>query len=491
MKKIIAISLVAILAVGSVFAAPAFSGKFATELAYDLGEHRLAFDNGVKSEIKAAFDLSTEKVNEGDIYATLKAELKLELKNSYTDEDKYEKIKLDSDVTFKLTEASINGQGWSVGILNASSLPSYAKGFETYNDGDDSVDSTMAEIKGVPGVNFTVDGIVKGGVGIDYDFDEDASKSALAWAATDGLAFGDVTVDAGVGLVKKAGSGFFNIGIGAKAGYATDLFTVSVASDTFTGISTKEGVDSTFDMDVTANVTYDNLLDATVYYATEAKLGEVAYDATAPKVSFTLVDDYAMSFKDMTGETEYPLISGIGRGYYVNLFNIMSSEVPADVTSIAIASENYLATKVAFDLNAFDVPVSFTLAGLDLVNNPYFDLEAKATVADVEITAFGGYQALIVEEDLFANVFHVGADAAYTFAPVGKLSAGVTYVGYLADAEGAEVMNALTLKAGLVNDTLISGATLEAGYESGNLIKDNMFMAQSFGKIYAKATIAF
>ena len=143
-------------------------------------------------------------------------------------------------------------------------------------------------------------------------------------------------------------------------------------------------------------------------------------------------------------------------------------------------------------MNAFNVPVKLTLAAMDLVNNPYFDLEAYAEVAGFEITGFGGYQALIndAEDKIAFNNLHVGAKVAYTIEPVGKLSASTTFLTQLSTEDGVDPVNAMSLELALENTTLVSGATLKAGYKTANIIDDDSF-AQDKGEIYVSATIEF
>ena len=162
-------------------------------------------------------------------------------------------------------------------------------------------------------------------------------------------------------------------------------------------------------------------------------------------------------------------IKGLGRGF------------------IALSGEDYLSAKVGFDMNAFDVPVKLTLAAMDLVNNPYFDLEAATSVVGFDIKAFAGYQYL---KDIHKmNSIHVGAEVAYTIEPVGKLSAKTTFLTVI--PEEGDAANAMSLELGLENTTLVSGATLKAGYKTANFIDNSAIMAQIKGEVYVSATIEF
>ena len=487
MKKTIAILLVAILAVGSVFALDAnLSGKFTSKLAYDLEDNWLHFTEP-DNALDLTLELTTATENEGDIYASVKAEMKLLWETdgdettgkAQTEDDLFAKDPADEpgdfsfvalnndDSKFEITEAAIYGNGWNLSILKAAEMSKYANGWETYNDGDDNVDlKAPVNYKNDLGVTFTLDNIVKAGFSVDAKFDENAGKNFLAWASTDDLNFGGVTVNAAAGITKVAASNYAYIGLGAQVGYANDTFSVTVGSDMSIGAPTEKDLDATFDFDLAANFSFANMVTVDAYYATDS---ELAGD-DAP------IDTYEIDGTIGFGATK-STIDGIERGFVNNNEKIV---------------KDYLSAKVGFDLNAFDVPVAFTLVGMDLVNNPYFDLEAKANVAGFEITAFGGYQALMEDDELAANAFHVGGKVAYTIEPVGKLSAGATYLGTLADYDGAELMSALGLEVALENTTLVSGATLKAGYKTANILdgKNAMFTADA-GEVYVQATIEF
>ena len=158
--------------------------------------------------------------------------------------------------------------------------------------------------------------------------------------------------------------------------------------------------------------------------------------------------------------------------------------------------EDYLSAKVSFDMNAFDVPVALTLAAMDIVNNPYIDLEAAVAVAGFDIKAYAGYQYL---DDIFkSNAIHVGANVAYTIEPVGKLSVGSTFATVLLNKDEIgldDAFNAMSLELALENTTLVSGATLKAGYKTWNLLDNEIggikLETADMGEVYVSATIEF
>ena len=469
MKKTIAILLVAIMAVGFVFADATLSGKFTSKLAYDIDENKLAFSEP-DNALDVNFSLSSGSANEDDIYAVIKGELTLIYESDKGGDlaDGVESFINSDDSKFEITEASINGQGWKLSILKADEMPKYATGWETYNDGDDSIDlAAPAEYKDPVGLTLTLDNLLKAGVAMDIDFDKDASKNALAWVSTNDLNFAGVVVNGAVGVKKVAGSGVTYVGLGLEAGYENDTLSATVGSDMSIGIPTKDEIDATFDLDVAANVNFADMVTVDAYYASKTALSwdlETIADSTN-------LDTYGIEI-DFDALT----ISDLGRGF------------------LGLLVEDYLSAKVGFDLNAFDVPVALTLVGMDIVNNPYIDLEAAIAVAGFDIKAYAGYQHIADLEDILGkmNNIHVGAEVAYTIEPVGKLSASTTFLTVIPDVKDAEAMNAMSLELALENTTLVTGATLKAGYKTANIIGgDNALIAQDKGEVYVSATIEF
>ena len=478
MKKTIAILLVAILAVGSVFALDAsLSGKFTSQFAYDFDKNWVGFTEE-DNDLNLKLALSTATENEGDVYAVIKAEMNLAFETSGANgaaqtEDDLLKVGPDGtfvalnndDSKFEITEAAIYGNGWNLSILKAAEMPKYAKGWETYNDGYDTVDlKAPYAFKNDLGVTFAMDGLFQAGFSLDANLDENAGKSVLAWAATNDLSFGGVLVNASVGFGKKASDDFSYLGLGAQVGYATDTLSVKAGTDVSIGIPTEKDVDATIDADVAVNLNYADMVVADVYYATKTELAgaDAPLDAYQADISFDYISN------------KY-IIDDLSRGFF----------------AMGLI-EDYVSAKVAFDMNAFDVPVKLTLAAMDVINNPYFDLEAYAEVAGFEITGFGGYQALIddTDDEITSNNLHVGAKIAYTIEPVGKISATTTFLTMLLTEDGVDPVNAMSLEIGLENTTLVSGATLKASYKTATII-DGDNVEQVKGKAYVSATIEF
>ena len=141
MKKTIAILLVAVLAVSSVFAG--FSGKATVGLGYNWETKEYGFSNGTGFDVNV--DLSTAEagnVAEGDIYAGIKATMGVKVANqakldkgsafwnSKDDEAKNYGLGLFLDVA----EAYVAGENWKVSITGTQGATSYAKSFTTHKE---------------------------------------------------------------------------------------------------------------------------------------------------------------------------------------------------------------------------------------------------------------------------------------------------------------------------------------------------------------------
>ena len=127
---------------------------------------------------------------------------------------------------------------------------------------------------------------------------------------------------------KAAGEKTKNVGLSAKASYATDVLSASVTTDLGFAIADK----TTVGADVSANVKYD----------------------------FITVD-----------------------GYY-------TTKAPIDKDKNT--TENLLSVKVATDLNSFDVPVKLTLAGKNLVNKQNLSAEVEVVAVEgLTVKANGDY----------------------------------------------------------------------------------------------------
>ena len=131
MKKTIAILLVAVLAVSSVFAG--FSGKATVGLGYNWETKEYGFSNGTGFDVNV--DLATEeadKVAEGDIYAGIKATMGVKVANQagtkgslvWNSKDKAA-ANYGLGLFLKVAEAYVAGENWKVSITGTQGATSY------------------------------------------------------------------------------------------------------------------------------------------------------------------------------------------------------------------------------------------------------------------------------------------------------------------------------------------------------------------------------
>ena len=503
MKKTIAILLVAIMAVGSVFAA--FTGEASIGFGGNLDNGNFGF---IDKAAKVNFDIdlataSAEQIADGDIYASIKASFGLKLttgEKKYADGDLYDEswaVGIIADIT----EAKVAGENWYVSILGLSDAPNFAESaIDSYtvkknwdkfglerNDYDKAYNYGVAFEK-APGVEVGIFDYVFG-VGLlgDYDDDKDAKLEDKLdfslYAKTPEYNLSGIILQAGAvysyagdpveANVKNA------LGLSGKVGFANDTITATVAADM--GFNLEEEGKDVFDMDLAANFGW-NFITVDAYYATTAKSGETPNhdvdDPTATTPSYT---------------------------------------------------EDVLSMQAKFDLNAFDVPVAITASVKDVLKTVELGVKAEVTaVENLTITANAGYVINTYDaydkdydgDGIFMGQWKVGTDVAYDFG-FAKLSAGISaknigakafesdlpylssdiqkdYVAADSKSDYNALVNSVILgvSAGIETDSIIPGATLALKWENAddvlgiyqyNVKDDNTCL----GKITASCKIAF
>ena len=384
MKKTIAILLVAILAVSSVFAAFSGEAKLGFGGNFDSGEWGFIDKS---ANVNFNIDLATataEQIADGDVYASIKATFGLKLmtgEKKYGEGDPYNGLVVNDygtglpmglnsfgiGIIADITEAKVGGENWYVSILGVPDAPNFAESaidtytvegaYDKYGLARDDYDKAYnygVAFEKANGVEVNVYDYVFGlGLVGDYDdadtwkFEDDVALSVFA--KTPEYNFGGVIAQLG-GVYSYKGTATETknaIGVSGKIGFANDTLSASVATDMGFNLE-GDKFEDVFDMDVAANFNWSFLtLDA--YYATTATSGEEAKPIyTADKI------DWDNTEKSTT--------------------------------------ENVLSAQVKFDLNAFDVPVAITASAKDLLHK--VDLGVKAEVTPVEglkLTASAGY----------------------------------------------------------------------------------------------------
>ena len=516
MKKTIAILLVAILAVSSVFAA--FSGEAKIGFGGNLDNGEFGFIDK-SSNVKFDIDLATASVDqiaEGDIYASIKATLGLKLttgEKKYGDGDPWTSdIKNDNGgvelpIAFfgDITEAKVGGANWYVSILGLSDAPNFAKSaIDTYTvenaldkygmpreDFDKAYNYGVAFEK-APGVEVGVFDYVFG-LGLKGDYDdvknwdiEDKLQFSL-YAKTPEYNFSGVIAQFG-GVYSYKGIGVKDnpetknaVGLSGKVGFANDTLSATVATDM--GFNLEEKGKDVFDMDLAANFNW-SFLTVDAYYATTATVDEKVTPSA---------DDWDKTEK--------------------------------------IPGEDILSFQTKFDLNTFNVPVALTASVKDVLNTVELGVKAEVTaVENLTITANAGYVINTVDaydkdvndwakdNDVFMGQWKVGADVEYDFG-FAKVSGGIEaknlgYAKVLTDEsklsedvlkEAAKKNNydnylanqvVLGVSLGVETDSIIPGATLAVKWENADdLLGIYKYNADTdtynYGKITASCKIAF
>ena len=554
MKKTIAILLVAILAVSSVFAAFSGEAKLGFGGNFDSGEWGFIDKS---ANVNFNIDLATataEQIADGDVYASIKATFGLKLmtgEKKYGEGDPYNGLVVNDygtglpmglnsfgiGIIADITEAKVGGENWYVSILGVPDAPNFAESaidtytvegaYDKYGLARDDYDKAYnygVAFEKANGVEVNVYDYVFGlGLVGDYDdadtwkFEDDVALSVFA--KTPEYNFGGVIAQLG-GVYSYKGTATETknaIGVSGKIGFANDTLSASVATDMGFNLE-GDKFEDVFDMDVAANFNWSFLtLDA--YYATTATSGEEA--------------DPVFEYDAVTEEV---------------------TKVDWDNTKKS-TTENVLSAQVKFDLNAFDVPVAITASAKDLLHK--VDLGVKAEVTPVEglkLTANAGYVVDTIDaynkadwikstfgEDgtdkelndafkeeykgVFLGQWKFGLDAEYDFG-FAKVAAGVSlknagFKSFMSDTfdtdfekkvidkamdgdfkEMADYYNyyvnqvVLGMSASVSTTSIIPGAELKLAWENADdLLSIYQYNADddvyNFGKITASCKIAF
>ncbi len=494
MKKTIAILLVAILAVGSAFAA--FSGEASLGFGGNLDNGNFGFIDSA-AKVKIDFDLATataEQIADGDVYASIKGTLALKAYSGEESTPEFPDPDDNGQWTIRLladiTEAKIAGENWEVSILGLDDAPNYAKGFQTYTV-EDGIDkwgferadfdenyNTALPFEKATGIQATVYGF-KAGFGLLGDYDDKDT-----WEIKD-----NINVAALVETPEFDFNGFkFQVGgaysyesfeeldtnkhptsgpdwtktnalsVSAKAGYEKDALSVMAATDV--AFKFVENEDTTVDADVAVDVVYD-FLTVNAYYGTNPVTGKT------PNTANDAVDKY---FKE--------------------------------------TSEDMLSAQVKVDLNSFDVPVALTVGMNDIIATQAIVAKAEITAIEgLKLTVNGGYtidadgrvaapktvagdysRDIIKDKDRdLVGKWSAGLAAEYDMG-IAKVSAGISAEQKV--QKDAKVK--LGLNAAVESDSIIPGATLKLAWaDAEDVLKAENDGAKELGKITASIKMTF
>ena len=456
MKKIISIAFVALIAASTVFAG--ISGYSNLGFGFNSSNGKFGFNpaSALSVDIDIASD-SASNVGEGDVYAGISGSVALRLVdavgvdpsgndtgaveypyNAANDTNVYS-----VGVFAFINEAYVAGQDWKVAFGTKSSNPvDFAKSaIDTYKTAlKDAYDtpfwvkdanvSYKAPYTSNSGVNATVKGFTVGAGFVGTKGETDTTVGYTAYALTPDFAFGGANAKFGA-VVSKANKATANTPIGASAqiAFAQDAFSAKAAADF--GFENVDG-ENAVHFDVAGNVKYD-FVSADIYYVDYAKV-----------TTYSLVD-----WAPVKGSKEY---------------------------------ENLLSAKATLDLASFDVPVSLTIKGKDLINSQDLSASAKIAVSDaVKVTVGGGYN--IKSEKISAS-----AGVEYSAE---KFTASAD-VSFSIKGETKTLVPTVVVSS----DALINGATVELSWKPNtdgtNSTTTNLLDKDAdYGKFYATVKLGF
>ena len=512
MKKTIAILLVAVLAVSSVFAG--FSGKATVGIGANAETKEYGFTNGTGFDVNV--DLTTaesEKVAEGSIYAGVKATLGVKVANKAGAKgiylwDSADKGTYGAGLFLKVAEAYVAGENWKVSITGTQGSTSYAKSFTTHKEAvkdafgnettdtkdvaDDVTDAYFSFNK-APGVTVEYAGF-KASVGFNGSEDKNY-KAKISVPETINGKYTGTTVKEEVTIGK-----FFNYNVLVETpSFEFDGLTLQAA----VGASRK--VDNYGDAAFTYGKTADGkilLIDAKpkffdlaintsakVGYATDALSVAVAADYDA--IKYFKDNDTIISYFDASAKVSYAPVTV--DAYYA--YNGWLGNKNKDLEAKYRLSAHTLNAQVVTDLASFDVPVTVTVWGKDVLNTMDYGAKAEATFDAIKVSVNGGYviDPSLAKRNLNIDLgkYYIGADAEYK-NELFTAKAGIGFNSFV----GKNVKNAacLTASASVESDVVIPGATVKLAYGAAtndqNLLKDQL-VKRNLGKAEATVTIKF
>ncbi len=519
MKKTIAILLVAVLAVSSVFAG--FSGKATVGLGVNHETKAYGFTNGTGFDVNV--DLTTaesEKVAEGDIYAGIKATMGVKVANKVAGDDKKGTSLWDSadkgtygvGLFLKVAEAYVAGDNWKVSITGTQGATSYAKSFTTHKEAvKDAFGNTTSDTKDVAddvtgdyGLFNKTPGVTAEVYGYKVSLGFNGNKNP---SATNEFKY---TSDPFVDPVKttKVVGKYYNYNVLVETPeYDLNGLSLQVAAGASRKLDNYVPAEKWGEAaKVTFNGTSAYVLpkfyqlavntSAKVGYSTDKLSVAVAADYDAIKYgekNTNGVSDKLFNYFDSSVKVVYAPVT-------VDVYYAYNGFMAEFVNAYRLDSKynlwaNTLHAQVTTDLAAFDLPVKVTVWGKDVLNTKDFGAKAEVTVDAFKVSANGGYliDAKNTKAAELVGKYYVGADAEYK-NDLFTAKAGVGFNSFV----GKDVKDAaqLTASASIESDVVVPGATLKLAYSAAdndqNILKGQTNNKDyNLGKLEATCTIKF
>ena len=513
MKKTIAILLVAVLAVSSVFAG--FSGKATVGLGANAETKEYGFTNGTGFDVNV--DLATaesEKVAEGSIYAGVKATLGVKVANKAGDAkgiylwDSASKGTYGAGLFLKVAEAYVAGENWKVSITGTQGSTSYAKSFTTHKEAvkdafgnettdtkdvaDDVTDAYFSFNK-APGVTVEYAGF-KASVG--FNGSENANRKV-------NLKDADVPNLSSLKVADTTVSGKSDYKLGKFFNY--NAFVETKEFD-INGLTLQAAVGASRKVDNYSSVLKDGVYSsdgmpkfyqfalntsAKAGYTNDAIAVSVAadYDAIQYGEKDSRIGDHIYSLFDASTKVSYAPVTVDAYYAYNGWIYALKDVTVAKYKNWA----HTLSAQVVTDLATFDIPVKVTVWGKDVLNTLDLGAKAETTIDAFTVSANGGYvfDSKNNKDAELTGKFYVGADAEYK-NDLFTAKAGVGFSSLVGkDSDNGLV---LTANASVESEAVIPGATVKLAYGAAkndmNLLKDQQ-VKRNLGKAEATVTIKF
>jgi hypothetical protein len=445
MKKVSALLLTTMLGSSMVFAS--FTGSATLSTGFDFDSK----DSGMANSSSATFDIDLLNVTNEDVtsdkavWADIEASLKVGLMSS----DMEDGIDFDDDAmvltlvsgdqtsrqgtgailgaALSLDSATVNGDGWSLDITGVTGNPDYAVSAIDSNSVEGEIDDW-------------------GFVSEDYDdyFDYEAGYN-------DGVA----------GFSLTYGISTLGLGFEHTDGVGTDL-TVYVGGDDY---QLAEG------LMFSGAVAYSQ---EEVTTTSQNLLGSLELAFTAEDYSATLASDFGYDMDAEEAGADVAL-NAMYSAFTLDAYYATTAEaVNGDDYTVTDSIDDLLSLQVEADLSSMmDMPLTLTLAGLDLVNAQELSAEAAYDLTDMlTLTLSGSYT---LDDDSWDATI----EAEYT-----------TDMYYVDASATIETDNAVSLYAYIESTTIVDNATLYVEWDnSADLLNQNS--SQAFGDITAACEIDF
>ena len=492
MKKILTVLLIAVMAAGFVFAG--ISGKADVRFGYNFAKKTFGFDSS-NSEVNFDIDLGSTAVaaGEGDVHAEVEGQVKVIFANETKGVNFL--TTYGSTVGLKVSsswKAKIVGNNWELALKTTEyAEPDFAKSaIDTYRKGTKNVFGKYT--------GFAWSAVSLAG---QYDDGDKVGVEAKVFDNTIGVVF-DGKNSSTTASNKFLGSEYNDTKTYTdfKAYLLTKEFNLNGATFQFGGTIVSENIDEyqpiekvTLENNNTNVATKTDLTSKSdLYGSLSAKIGYAG-----DKFSGFLAADVELNRDkenafEVAANAKYDFVAF--DAYYVNKLVLdeynKNGENPEKTTFT-----NYASAKLGFDFAKFDVPVTFTVTGKNLLwfatttgtntgleysNNPDFKFE----VACNGIIAAAAYFEINT-----VDAWKLGGSIAYS-AAMFDVKVGAYYEKHTAWGK-----NKFMPTAEISTSKLVPGAVLSVGYYSNTDAKkfdtSSLLDSSDNGKIEAKCVIAF